>query len=359
MKIVQIVPRLPPYTDGVGDYSIQLASQLLKAHDIATQFLVFQQGIKTEPIVAGFPATGIGTHTPEALLSVLSEDIKGIILHYSNYPYLQGKIDAPFWLPTALATAVKQRNIKLVVMFHELPFLKFKQLNFLNPIQSRVSRHLAKIATTVVTDSARFQKILERWSQHPVKCIPDFSTIGEPEDLVPPLSDRAPRMIVFGGSDRARVYQNHLKALLYSCQALGIEEICDIGKSLDLPPSDFPGVRFVQMGFQPAEAIRQLLLNSLTGFIDYSRFPGDLGKSSVFAAFCAHGLVPVCSCYNPSEADGLEMYKHYLVPDRSLQNLSSVQLQTIANNSNVWYKSHNIIQNAKVFASYLKPIPGL
>lgn len=359
MKILQIVPRLPPHIDGVGDYAIQLASQLLNAHEIATQFLVFQQGIKIEPIVAGFPATGISDRTVESFLSVLPKDITGIILHYSNYPYLRNKWDAPFWLATALEKTVKQQNIKLIVMFHELPFLKFKKLNFLHPIQSLVSRRLAKIATTAITDSARFQAILEGWLQHPVKCIPDFSTIGEPDDTVPPLSDRAPRMIVFGGSDRARVYQNHLKALLYSCQALGIEEICDIGKSLDLQPSDFPGVRLVQMGFQPAEAIRELMLNSLAGFLDYSRFPGDLGKSSVFAAFCAHGLVPICSCYNPSEADGLEMHKHYLVPDPSLQNSSLIQLQTLVNNSNMWYKNHNIIQNTKVFASYLKAIPGL
>ncbi|MFB2921069.1 hypothetical protein [Aerosakkonema funiforme] len=359
MNIIQIVPRLPPHTDGVGDYSIQLASQLLKGHGIATQFFVFQQGIKIEPIVAGFPATGIPAHTVEAFLSVLPKDITGIILHYSNYPYLRNKWDAPFWLVSALGKTVKQRNIKLIVMFHELPFLKFKKFNFLHPIQTLVSRRLAKSATTVITDSARFQAILERWLQHPVTCIPDFSTIGEPDDGVPPLSDRAPRIIVFGGSDRVRVYQNHLKGLLYSCQALGIEEICDIGKSLNLQPSDFPGVRLVQMGFQPAEAIRELMLNSLAGFIDYSRFPGDLGKSSVFAAFCAHGLVPICSCYNPSEADGLEMGKHYLVPDRSLQNLSSIQLQTLANNSNMWYLNHNIKQNTKIFASYLKSISGL
>ncbi|MBD1945589.1 glycosyltransferase family 1 protein [Coleofasciculus sp. FACHB-712] len=353
MKIVQIVPRLPPYTDGVGDYSIRLASQLLKGHGIVTQFLVFQPDIEIEPIIEGFAATVIPAHTPKALLSVLPGNIEGIILHYSNYPYIQGKIDAPFWLPTALATAVRQRNIKLIVMFHELPFFKFKKLNFLNPIQSLVSRRLVKVATTVLTDSARFQAILSRWLKQPVTCIPDFSTIGEPDERIPPLSDRSRRIIVFGGSDRSRVYQNHLKALLYSCHALGIEEICDIGKSLNLQPSNFPGVRLVQMGFQPAEAVRQLLLNSLAGFIDYSRFPGDLGKSSVFAAFCAHGLVPICSCYNPSEADGLEMHKHYLVPNPSLKNLSLTQLQTVVNNSSTWYENHNIVQNTKVFASYL------
>jgi hypothetical protein len=27
---------------------------------------------------------------------------QGILLHYSNYPYLKGQLDAPFWLPAAL-----------------------------------------------------------------------------------------------------------------------------------------------------------------------------------------------------------------------------------------------------------------
>lgn len=112
MKIVQIVPRLPPYTDGVGDYSILLANQLSKDYGIVTHFLVFKPGNKTEPIVAGFPATAIPAHTPEALLSVLPADIEAIILQYSNYPYLRNKWDAPFWLATALEMAVKQRNIK-------------------------------------------------------------------------------------------------------------------------------------------------------------------------------------------------------------------------------------------------------
>ncbi|MBE9125471.1 MULTISPECIES: glycosyltransferase family 1 protein [unclassified Coleofasciculus] len=352
MNIVQIVPRLPPYTDGVGDYSLRLAEQLLKAHGITTQFLAFQQGLKLDPMINGFPVIGLPAHNLDAFLSVFPKDVDAILVHYSNYPYLRGKLDAPFWLVDALRLVVRQQSLKLVVMFHELPRLKFKALNILNPIQSRVSCHLAKLATTVITDSAKFQAVLEQWVKHPVTCIPDFSTIGEP-DRVPSLAERQRRLIIFGGSDRHRAYKNYLPELLYTCQVLGIEEICDIGKSLNLQDYDFQNIRLVEKGFQPNEAVRQLLLNSLAGFLDYSRFPGDLGKSSVFASFCAHGLIPLSSQYNPSEADGLEMKKHYLIPDKRLKEFNLSQLQTVADNANKWYNRHNLTENTKVFTSHL------
>ncbi len=43
MQIIQIVPRLTPAIDGVGDYTFLLAKQLRAAHDIDTQFVVCDQ----------------------------------------------------------------------------------------------------------------------------------------------------------------------------------------------------------------------------------------------------------------------------------------------------------------------------
>ncbi|HEY9652412.1 MAG TPA: glycosyltransferase family 1 protein [Coleofasciculaceae cyanobacterium] len=348
--IVQIVPRIPPHTDGVGDYSLKLAEQLLKDYRINTHFLVFKKDIEIESLVNGFSATLLSTHTPEFFLSVLPQTIDTILLHYSNYPYLSGKLDAPFWLVRGLELAMKLRQIKLVVMFHELPMLKYKKINVLNPIQSIVSRRLAKLASTVITDSARFQAILSQWIKRPIPCIPDFSTIGEPHKIKS-LAERKRRIIVFGTTDRNRVYANYLSELLFTCSSLGIEEIYDIGKPLNLRLSDFKKMQVVEMGFQPSDVVSQLMLDSMAGFFDYSRFPGDLGKSTVFAAFCAHGLIPIISQYNPSEADGLEMNQHYLVPGESLQNFSLSQLQTIADKAHNWYKGHSLPENAKVFAA--------
>jgi len=40
MNIIQIVPRLPPVIDGVGDYALNLARQLPKDFNIQTHFIV-------------------------------------------------------------------------------------------------------------------------------------------------------------------------------------------------------------------------------------------------------------------------------------------------------------------------------
>lgn len=351
MQIIQIVPRLPPYTDGVGDYAIALATQLRAEHDIHTHFLSFQLGLTLAPEIAGFPVSSLPAHTVAAFLDSLPP-AAAILLHYSNYPYVLKPWQAPHWLPTALAQALKQRSLRLVTMFHELPTLKLKSLRLPNPVQGQVSRRLAQLSQAVVTDSARFQAALSRWSTSEIPCIPDFSTIGEPK-TVPPLAQRQRQLVIFGGNDRNRIYQQHRAALIATCQQLQIQEICDVGRDLGLNPNDFGPVQLTQLGFQPAEAVSQLMLNSFAGMIDYSRFPGDLGKSTVFAAFTSHGVLPLSTVYNPSEQDGLFLNQHYLVPGPDLGTLTIETAQAIATRAYHWYTNHSLSKNAAVFAQLL------
>jgi hypothetical protein len=44
-KIHQIIPRLPPAIDGVGDYALSLARQLRHDYDIDTHFIIGVSGI--------------------------------------------------------------------------------------------------------------------------------------------------------------------------------------------------------------------------------------------------------------------------------------------------------------------------
>ena len=350
-KLLQIVPRLPPYSDGVGDYARLLALQLFKSHQLETEFVSFRPG-KTPGTTDGFKTHRLFEHTARELRSFVSPETTGILLHYSNYPYLQGKLDAPIWLAQALKQIKRDRNLPVAVMFHELPTLKWKQTRILNPIQTRVSRRLARLATTVYTDSHHFKTHLAKWTSAPLTCMPDFSTIGEPEPKrVRPLSDRPRRLIIFGGSDRRRVYDYHFERLLATCHSLGIKEVCDIGTPQNISAERFGAIAFKEMGFQPAETVCDLLLTSVAGLMDYSRFPGDLGKSSVFAAFCAHGLIPICTTYNPSEADGLFPQQHYAIAQADLQQLSAQAQQAIANNARSWYSDHCLSRNAERFAT--------
>jgi hypothetical protein len=352
IDILQIVPRLPPHTDGVGDYALRLGEQLWRDRGIYSHFLPFSLGLDYSPLANGFPITNLSDHTVDALTAACPSSVQGILLHYSNYPYLKGQLDAPFWLPTALKRLVKARNIPLVVMFHELPTLDLKVFKVFNPWQSQVSQQLARLANGVVTDSHRFKRVLSRWAAQPIPCIPDFSNIGEPE-FVPPLSDRRRQLVIFGGHDRSRIYRNHLPSLLKTCRALKIEKIIDIGRPLDLDPQQFGDLQWVQMGFQPSDVVSRTLLESLAGMIDYTRFPGDLGKSSVFAAFTSHGVLPLATAYNPSENDGLFLQQHYLTPPTLGTATTPAQLQAIATAAHSWYQQHTLSKNAAVFAEQL------
>ncbi|NEQ43668.1 MAG: glycosyltransferase family 4 protein [Leptolyngbya sp. SIOISBB] len=357
LEIIQIVPRLPPHTDGVGDYALRLGEQLCCDHSIYSHFLPFSIELDYQPLENGFPIVNLSGHTAQALMAACPSSAQGILLHYSNYPYLKSQLDAPFWLPAALKHLAKVRNIPLVVMFHELPTLDLKVFKIFNPWQIQISQRLARLADGVVTDSHRFKEVLSQWAVQPIPCVPDFSNIGEPE-VVSPLYDRRRQLVIFGGRDRSRIYHNHLSSLLKTCQVLKLEKIIDIGHPLDFDPEQFGDVQWVQMEFQPSDVVSQTLLNSLAGIIDYTRFPGDLGKSSVFAAFTSHGVLPLVTAYNPSEKDGLYQHQHYLTP-ATLETATSLDhLQAIATAAHRWYQQHTLAKNAEVFAEQLFQRPN-
>jgi hypothetical protein len=360
-KILQIIPTPPNHSDGIGDYALQLATQLQQDFQVDTQFLVFRNDLQVEPIASGFTMQQLSLHTTEQFCAAIPSDIQSIIVHFSAYPYfntsLKGSlgVDTPFWLIEALRSVVTSQQLKLVVMFHELPKLYWRQFyvfDFLNPIQCIVSRRLARMADTILTSSTRFQSILSNWIGKDVPKILIFSSMGEPESIVP-LSSRQRRLIIFGGSARARIYDNHSPALIQSCQLLGINEIYDIGSTLKLPNYSPAGIELRSIGFRSPAEISELLSTSLAGCIDYSPFPGNLGKSSVFAAYCAHGLVPILTRYNPSEVDDLYNDRHYLAFGSELAILNLDRLQIVADTAHQWYRRHTTQAIAKTFFSYL------
>lgn len=358
-QILQIIPTPPNSSDGIGDYALLLATQLLKDAQINTQFLVFRNDIEVNSDVNRFSMARLPSHQPEVFCSSIPKNIRAIIVHFSGYPYfntsLKGSfgVGTPFWLIDALQSVVKSHPLKLIVIFHELPKLHWKQFYLfgcLNPIQSIVSRRLATMADTVLTGSVNYQAILSKWLGKTVTKISIFSNMGEP-DAVSPLAIRKRRLVIFGGSARSRIYQNNFQALIQSCKVLGIEEICDVGSPLKLPKYSGLGINFIEMGFRSQPEISELLLTSLAGCVDYSPFPGDLGKSGAFAAYCAHGLVPILTRYNPSEADGLQMNQHYLVLGSKLDSLNLTQLQAIADQAHEWYQTHTLKEVAKAVSS--------
>ena len=191
--------------------------------------------------------------------------------------------------------------------------------------------------------------------QTQIPTFPVFSNVGE-SDPAPSLANRSPRLVIFGGSQRKlQIYQNSLKQLKAVCQLLRIKEIIDIGTPTNLTVSQIDEAPIIKMGKLSVSAIREVLLNSTVGFFDY---PTDfLAKSTIFAAYCAYGLLPVSANNELKRTeDGIEAGKHYWTLDHRAERWDLKQEgQAIADNAYAWYQTHNLSTHAEVFAKYLVP----
>ncbi len=357
-KIIQIVPQLPPSINGVGDYALTLARQLRKDYEIETCFVVGNPNWQGAAAIEDFPIQQVVASSAEAFFSLLSTDSNHpVLLHYVGYGY--AKRGCPVWLIEGLERwQANTTNSRLVTMFHEVyaageppwtsAFWLFRQ-------QKNLASRLAHLSDRCLSSKQLYAEILSQLSQgkhSQISTLPVFSNVGEPEQ-VPTLAHRVRRLVVFGScSTRVRVYQKSLAKLSYACQMLGIEQILDIGPSTGLNLSSVNGVPVVEIGQQSVTQISSILLNSWAGFLDYN--PDYLAKSGIFAAYCAHGLLPINAQTNTLSVDGIEFGKNYWVPVESTIGLKNlVEMQAIADNAHKWYQTHRLSVQASVFFAQL------
>ena len=365
IKIIQIVPQLPPSINGLGDYALNLAHQLRKDYEIETTFIVGDRHWQGATEIEGFPIQKLENSSAEALLSLLlPKDNHSaltpeapIILHYVGYGYAQR--GCPVWLVEGLERWKAQNvNYHLVTMFHEIyaSGKPWTSTFWLSSLQKTLASRLAVISDRCLTNKELYAEILyklSRGKQKKIPTIPVFSNIAEPQQ-VPPLAKRQRHLVIFGGSsNRLQVYQNSSSVLSHTCELLRIEKIIDIGSPVELNFSSINNIHIIKMGQQPAAKISETLSNSLVGFLNYN--PDYLAKSSIFAAYCAHGLLPVSVQRSAFTIDGIEPGRHYWYPDTQSIVLDSwEQLQAIADNAFAWYQTHNLSVHAQIFATYLE-----
>lgn len=359
-KILHIVPRIAPDMDGVGEYAMRLSQQLRTHHHIDSEFLVVRPSERTQPLLDGFVVHQLTRHTVANFLAAVPADISAVVLQYSNYPYLRGKLDAPMWLAPSLE-ALQAKGIPIVVMFHELPTLKYGVIHLPNPIQERLSRDLAQLADAVITNNEAFQQTLLRWRQGDVMCQPNFATISEPGETVKPLYERDRTLIVFGSTDRQRVYQSNLPMLKEICTQLKIHTLYDIGRPLDWDSNSLgPTIKTVKTGVLPDQEISTLLSNAFAGIFDYHRFPRNLGKSSVYAAYIAHGLLPICNGRFLRPQDGIIADQHYVdtftAHACSADSSPDSWFQTIATNAHTLYQKRSLARCAQQYITVIESV---
>lgn len=354
--MITIVPQLPPAVDGVGEYAWKLAQQLENTYAIPPHFLVgcpaWKGDDQMQAITQSIQArsvTGVSHH----LLQLSDHAV--VFLHYVPHGYAQKA--CPFWLIQALEQWRKQHpNAYLLTMFHELYACDWQRPwssdFYLSPVQRWLATRLANVSDACLTSSQIYSDRLTQLSQgkHRAVAIPVFSNVGEPTS-VSALEQRQPWLVIFGQRhSKDLIYQKSLALLQAVCESLKIETVFDIGPSSQLAPSTVGSTPIVQLGKLPVHEISQYLSQALAGFLTYD--PQRLGKSGIFAAYCAHGLLPI-NHRATVPIDGLTAGIQYWVP--SLNNSLSDQpnLQMIAAQAHAWYQTHTLAQQAHLVFKHL------
>ena len=357
-QILQIVPRLPPAINGVGDYSLNLANQLRQDHNIQTHFVVCDRNWSGEKTINDFPISQLTNSTSEALVAKLSQlQINDLLLHYVGYGY--AKRGCPTWLVDGLKSWRDSNDRKrLVTMFHEVYAAgrpPWTSAFWLFWYQKKLAKDLVKLSDRILTNKQLYSEILGNLSQEShlsIPVMPVFSNIGEPQKISK-LSQRQPWLVIFGGkNNRARAYTESSSKISHICQLFGINKIIDIGASTGLGLTNINGVSIIEKGKLSNQEIQEIFLNSTVGFLDYN--PDYLAKSGIFAAYAAHGMLIMNSKGSGHKIDDLQSGKHYLMAESLAQSKSQIEeAQAIVNNTYAWYQEHNLASQAQIFAAQI------
>lgn len=348
MKIVQIVPLLPPPFEGVGTYAIALAGALARRQGMETRFVVGDPAWHGGADGAG----AVPARSAADLLAAIGED-RTVLLHYANYGYQPR--GCPHWLVEGLRRwHARGGGRRLATLFHEVCASgpPWRSSFWLRPVQRRLAARMVRASDALATTLESYGALLRLWAgEREIAVMPVFSTVGEPA-TVPPLSGRARRIVVFGGAGiRRRAYGRFLPALAATVRALAAAEICDTGPAIALPAA-VGGVPVRALGVLPPGEVEDLLLGSTAGFLAYP--PAYLPKSTIFAAYCAHGVMPVCASSQRDDRGPLVPGEHYLPPGPALPS-GEAELQAVAGRARAWYLEHSL---ERQLASFHRMVSG-
>ena len=359
--LIQIVPALPPATNGVGDYALTLAQAMRQDFGVDTVFVVGNDRWQGPDNVDGFRVAKLPAKSAGDLEAVLASiqmtsGSSSVLLQLSIYGYAPR--GCPLWLLEGLKRwKSKQPDSRLVTMFHELyasgrPWRSAFWLSFL---QQRICAQIARLSDTAVTNTHMHRERLERLDPSKLQ---RMQVLATPSSVGEPLvfeNVRSRNMVIFGLRPlRKQTYESKIGALQQACQRFGITEIHDVGSIFDGIPDHVGNIPVTKHGFMDAADLSSLLSSSLAGFLDYSA--ESLGKSSVFAAYCAHGLVPIVPVthdHGASEADGITCGVHYYNVAGNDGTEMMPNIQSIADAAWTWYQGHSLRNHARAFADLI------
>ena len=365
--LIHVVPRRASEPNGVTDYAEALAHALREGSGIISVFLSGTSSDPASPNQDEWQTVSLAQRKPrilaDALCSLSAEGkARAVLLHFSGYGYQ--KRGVPFWLNRGLQMWSRRADrIPLITMFHELYATSrpWHSAFWLLPFQKRIARNILTLSSAAITPTNLLRQRLSDWrnddDDKTVTAMPVFSNVGEPGCGAGPCA-RAPTAVVFGLTGvEDRLFGTYRSEVERTVRTLGIERIVDIGPRFSPIPGNLAGVPVVSKGALPQRAVSELLQQARFGFIAY---PVDvLGKSGVFAAYAAHGVVPIVMSDKDRliSLDGLRPMQHFLDATRLRQGLGPDDLATIQRDLFAWYMSHTLRVQADFLARLM--LPGL
>jgi len=285
MTILHIVPSLP----SKADVALTLAQGLRTTYQIDSVFYShkpLQENIYSQQNFDVIPPA------PTALHESVPKDTKTILLHvnlstYTNFKSSAVANDFIYQLETAL----NRHSIELVTIFHEIPTSKVSSFFTIKKSNQKFTRRLANLSRSVITNNRFYERHLIENSSTQIYCVNNFSRVGELESNNLLGASRC-NLIIVGGADRINIYKKK-SFIQQTLDCFKLNQVVDIGPPLPWSKINTRGLNIQRMGQLLKSEISDQLTISKTGILDYSRYPNCLGKSSVFNAYKAHGVVPL------------------------------------------------------------------
>lgn len=357
-NLIQILPFRSLQSDGVGDYAAIIARQLRGDHRIDSHFIVARPDEGTPRVDDGFATSALLKPDRESLLAELAErpSPTALMIHVSGYGY--ARYGAPFWLRDALADwRINNPGIPVIAIFHEL-FVTgplWDRRFWYGLRQQRFVREMAKLADHCITPAADYGDWLVRHSAPPRPPIvmPVVSTVGE-MDGRRHVRPRGNRLAVFArGQSAGTIYRQWYRSIEQLVRCYGIEQIVDIGHRPTAPPTDIGGAAIMAHGRIPADTLSDLLMTCRFGFLEYGTMP--LGKSTILAAYAAHGVVPLCAVNSAESQDGLVAGREFVhvSPQPGIKAMGADQESDMRECISRWYQLHDLNNQAMRLAGLI------
>lgn len=291
-KIVHIAPALPPSINGLGDFCHLVACNLERSGYTDNVFVLRHP-------VSSDPDRDVRVFNSKTFYSVLSE-VKAdvVILHYVGYAYDRDGL--PFYVANGLKKYKSNAGCRLLVFFHELyasSASPFKLPFYTSRLQQLIVNALWNLADKAFTSCRSYQELLQDvvgGDDSKTLCTGIFSNV--PDELYDPkIPKEEHSMLVFGSAHRRNAVYGH-RAFPELVTKLGIDKVYDVGPGES--HCDTAQVKVLKKGALGSSELAAYLNAAKYGALSYK--PQLLGKSGIFSAYAAFGVIP----FNLTSVDG-------------------------------------------------------